>query len=169
MSLLGRLMTRHGAPPHPAFEDYLRAKQVRFSLHHHEPAYTAQELAHVEHVPGRMVAKVVIVIADERSVMLCLPAPCRLNMLRLMNVLGTDNIRLAHEEEFAATFPDCEVGAMPPFGNVYGLQVWVDRTLAEGERIVFQAGTHTDTVEMDYLDFARLARPIMADLCSPPS
>ena len=90
-------------------------------------------------------------------------------MLRLMNVLGTDNIRLAHEEEFAATFPDCEVGAMPPFGNVYGLQVWVDRTLAEGERIVFQAGTHTDTVEMDYLDFARLARPIMADLCSPPS
>jgi Ala-tRNA(Pro) deacylase len=170
MSLLGRLMTRHGAPPQAPFEDYLRAKQVRFSLHHHrEPAYTAQDLAQIEHIPGRMVAKVVIVIAEDRPVMLCLPAPFRVNMLRLMNALGTDNIRLAREDEFACLFSDCEVGAMPPFGNKYGMPVWVDRTLAEGERIVFQAGTHTDTVEMEYLDFARLARPVMADLCSPES
>ena len=167
MSLLGRLITRHEEPRHLQVEDYLRDQHVRFSVHHHEPAFTAQELAHVEHVPGRMVAKVVIAVADDKMAMLCLPAPCRLNLLRLMNVLGTDNLRLAHENEFAGAFPDCETGAMPPLGNLYHMTVWVDRTLAEGERILFQAGTHTDTVEMDYLDFARLARPIMADLCSP--
>jgi Ala-tRNA(Pro) deacylase len=99
--------------------------------------------------------------------MLCLPAPCRINLLRVMNALGTDNVRLAREEEFAPTFPDCEPGAMPPLGNLYGVPVWVDRSLAEGERIVFQAGTHTETISMDYIDYARLARPVMADLCSP--
>jgi Ala-tRNA(Pro) deacylase len=148
-------------------ESYLREQRVRFTVRHHKPAYTAQEIAQAEHVPGHIVAKVVIVFADEKMVMLCLPAPCRVNLLRLTNVLGTDNVRIAREEEFARMFPDCEVGAMPPLGNLYHLPVWVDRVLAESERIVFQAGTHTETIDMDYLDFAHLARPVMADLCSP--
>jgi Ala-tRNA(Pro) deacylase len=166
LSLLGRLITRQEERRNVPVEPYLRGQNIRYSLHHHEPAYTAQQLAHIEHVPGRMVAKVVVVFADEQMVMLCLPAPCRINLLRVMNALGTDNVRLAREDEIARAFPDCETGAMPPLGNLYHLAVWADRRLAESERVIFQAGTHTDTVAMDYMDFARLARPVMADLCS---
>ena len=166
MSLLQRILPRQTPDPVPA-EHYLHGQHVRFSVHHHQPAYSAQRLAQVEHIPGRMVAKVVIAFADDRMVMLCIPAPCRVNLLRLMNALGTDNVRLAREDEFARAFPDCELGAMPPLGSLYDMPVWVDRTLAEGERIAFPAGTHTATVEMDYLDFAHIACPVMADLCSP--
>jgi Ala-tRNA(Pro) deacylase len=147
-------------------EAYLRREQVSFSVHHHSPAYSAQELAHVEHVPGRMVAKVVIAFADEQMVMLCVPAPCRVSLLRLMDVLATDNVRIAREDEFAAAFPDCELGAMPPLGNLYGMPVWVDKQLALDDHILFQAGTHTDTIDMAFVDFAHLARPVLADLCS---
>jgi Ala-tRNA(Pro) deacylase len=120
----------------------------------------------MEHVPGRMVAKVVIAIADdEQMVMLCLPAPCRVNMLKLMDLLGTDDVRLAREDEFAREFSDCEIGAMPPFGNLYRMPVFVDKQLAADERIVFAAGLHTDTVEMHYADFARLVHPVVGDFC----
>jgi Ala-tRNA(Pro) deacylase len=167
MGILNRLVhpgeTHHSTP----VEHYLRNQHVPFSIHHHSPAYSAQRLAHIEHVPGRIVAKVVIAFAGDDLIMLCLPAPCRVNLLRLMNALGTDNVRLAREDEFSSAFPDCELGAMPPLGCLYGIRVWVDRTLAECERIIFPAGTHTETVEMDYIDFARLTRPVMADLCSP--
>ncbi len=166
MGLFSRILGGHQATATVPVEHYLRDHHVAFSVHHHPPAYSAQRLAAVEHVPGRSVAKVVIAFADDQMVMLCIPAPCRVNLLRLMNALGTDNVRLACEDEFAQAFPDCELGAMPPIGGLYGMRVWVDRTLAEGERIVFPAGTHTATVEMDYIDFAHLTRPVMADLCS---
>ena len=167
MGLLSRILGGHEATTTVPIEHYLRDHNVPFAVRYHAPAYSAQRLAQVEHIPGRTVAKVVIAFADDQMVMLCIPAPCRVNLLRLMNALGTDNVRLAREDEFTRVFPDCEPGAMPPLGSLYRMQVWVDRTLAEGERIVFPAGTHTATVEMDYLDFARLARPVMADLCSP--
>jgi Ala-tRNA(Pro) deacylase len=163
MSILNRLLTREDPPP--AIEAYLREQHVPFSVHHHPPAYTAQELAHVEHVPGRLVAKVVIACVDDDLVMLCLPAPCRVDLLKLMNMLGTENVRLARETDFAEAFPDCEVGAMPPFGNLYEMPVYVDKRLAADERIVFQACRHTDTVEMSYADFARLAHPIVGEFC----
>lgn len=168
MNLLDRFVHRHGDPHPVPVEAYLRQEQVRFSVHHHPPAYTAQELAHVEHVPGRMVAKVVIAFADDDMVMLCIPAPCRVNLLRLMDALGTDNVRIAREDEFVAVFPDCETGAMPPFGHLYGMRVWVDKQLALHDDIIFQAGTHSDTVEMAFMDFAQLVRPVLADLCSVP-
>ena len=163
MSLLSKLLHREEAPP--PIETYLREQHVDFSLHHHSPAYSAQRLAAIEHVPGRTVAKVVIGVVDEGLVMLCLPAPCRVDLLKLMNTVGTDDVRLAREQDFAAAFPDCELGAMPPFGNLYAMPVYVDRQLAQAERISFQACRHTETVEMAYADFARLAHPITAELC----
>lgn len=168
MSLITRLL-RHEeqTPPRLPFESYLRDQKVPYSVHHHPPAYSAQRLAQAEHVPGKMVVKVVIVFADDRMVMLCLPATCRLNMLRVMDACGTDNVRLAREEEFADAFPGCEPGAMPPLGHLFRMPVIADRRLLEDERIIFPAGTHTDTFEIAYTDFARLVRPMAADLCSP--
>lgn len=163
MSLINRLLTREVPPP--PIEHYLREQHVPFVLHHHPPTYTAQQVAQAEHVPGRMVAKVVIVSIDNGLVMLCLPATCRVDLLKLMNMLGTDSVRLAHEQDFANAFPDCEVGAMPPFGNLYDMTVYVDRQLTEDERIVFQACRHTDTMEMAYADFARLAHPLVGEFC----
>lgn len=144
-------------------EAYLRDSKVPFQVQHHPVAYTAQEIAASEHVPGKMLAKVVMVLADGKMVMLALPAPYRVDLAKVSAILGAKEVRLAHEEEFAAAFPDCEVGAMPPFGNLYGLPVYVDKALAEDETIVFQAGTHTDTISMNYADFERLVKPTVAE------
>lgn len=166
MGLLQRLMGYREVNPEPSpVTWYLRDRQVSFALHHHAPAYTAQHLAQVEHVPGRMVTKVVIAVADGQMVMLCLPAPCRVNLLKLMSMLCTDNVRLAFEEEIADAFPDCEIGAMPPFGHLYRMPVFVDQRLALDERILFPAGRHTDTIEIAYDDFARLVHPMLGDFC----
>ena len=140
-------------------ESYLRDNQVSFETHHHPTAFTAQEVAASEHTPGKMVAKVVMVLADGELVMLALPAPYQVDLDRAGEVLGTTELRLADEEEFAPAFPDCEVGAMPPFGNLYDLPVYVDEALAEDETIVVQAGTHTDTIHLNYADFERLVEP----------
>jgi Ala-tRNA(Pro) deacylase len=94
--------------------------------------------------------------------MLALPAPHRADLNKAAVALGAREVRLAHEEEFAAAFPDCEVGAMPPFGNLYDLPVYVDNALAEDETIIFSAGTHTDTISMKYADFERLVKPTVA-------
>ena len=144
-------------------EAYLRENKVPFQVVHHPLAYTAQEIAASEHVPGKMLAKVVMVFADGKMAMLALPAPYRVDLAKAGSVLAAKQVRLAHEEEFAAAFPDCEVGAMPPFGNLYDLPVWVDKSLAEDETIVFQAGTHTDTISMKYADYQRLVKPKAAD------
>lgn len=144
-------------------ETYLRENQVPYQVQHHPTAYTAQEVAAREHIPGRMLAKVVIVLADGKMTMLTLPAPCRVDFAKAAAVLGVKEVRLAREDEFAAAFPDCSVGAMPPFGNLYDLPVYVDRTLTDDETIVFQAGTHTDTMSIRYADFERLVKPRVAD------
>ncbi len=144
-------------------ENYLRNNKVAFEVQHHPVAYTAQEIAASEHLSGKKLAKVVMILADGNLVMLALPAPYRVDLDRAAAMLEAKEAHLAKEDEFAAAFPRCEVGAMPPFGNLYGLDVYVDKTLAEDECIVFQAGTHTDTISMKYADFARLARPKVAD------
>lgn len=150
-------------------EAYLRQNGVPFETQHHRVAYTAQHVADAEHAPGKLVAKVVMVLADDRLAMLALPAPYRVDFGKAAAALGAKGIRLAGESEFSRVFPDCEVGAMPPFGNLYGLPVYVDRTLAEDERIIFQSGTHTDTMSVKYGDFARLVEPIVADLTIAPA
>ena len=142
-------------------EAYLREKQVPFDVRHHPRAITAQEVAASEHVPGKMLAKTVMVLVDGKMVMLALPAPYQVDMDKAGKVLGVE-VRLAHEEEFENTFPDCEVGAMPPFGNLYEVPVYVEAALAEDETIVFRAGTHTDTISLSYADFERLVEPTIA-------
>ena len=146
-------------------EAYLREKQVPFEVRHHPRAITAQEVAASEHVPGKMLAKTVMVLADGKMVMLALPAPYQVDMDKVGKVLGGE-VRLAHEEEFENTFPDCEVGAMPPFGNLYEVPVYVEAALAEDETIVFRAGTHTDTMSVSYADFERLVEPTIAEFAA---
>jgi Ala-tRNA(Pro) deacylase len=143
-------------------ENYLRENQVRFEEHHHPRAVSAQEVAASEHIPGRMLAKTVMVLADREMVMLALPAPYQVDLEKAAAALGVDEARLAEEEEFEDSFPDCEVGAMPPFGNLYGVPVYVEKTLAEDETIVFRSGTHTETMSVTYTDFERLVEPIVA-------
>jgi Ala-tRNA(Pro) deacylase len=150
-------------------ETYLREHSVPFEVQHHARAITAQEVAATEHVPGRMFAKVVMVLAEEKMVMLVLPAPHHVNPEKAAQALGIGEVDLADEESFEDTFPDCEVGAMPPFGNLYGVPVYADRSLAEDEMIVFRAGTHTDTMSIRYADSRRLVEPTLTEFADPPS
>ncbi len=147
-------------------EAYLREKQVPFEVRHHPRAITAQEVAASEHVPGKMLAKTVMVLADGKMVMLALPAPYQVDMEKAGTALGVGEVRLAQEEEFEGTFPDCEVGAMPPFGNLYEVPVYVEEALAEDETIVFRAGTHTDTMSVRYADFERLVKPTVVEFAA---
>jgi Ala-tRNA(Pro) deacylase len=125
----------------------------------HPEAYTAQEVAATEHVPGRQFAKVVIAEADGKDVMLVLPASARVDLVRLRAALGAKTVRLAREDAFAARFPDCEAGAMPPFGHLYSVPVYLDRTLSDQSRIVFNACSHRETVAMATADYLRLENP----------
>lgn len=145
-------------------ESHFRENGVVFEVQEHATAFTAQKVAASEHVPGRMFAKVVMVRADGDLVMLVLPAPSVVDIAKVSEVLGGRQVRIAREAEFASAFPDCEAGAMPPFGNLYDVPAYVDRQLGRNERIVFQAGTHTVTMSVSYADFERLASPTVADL-----
>lgn len=144
-------------------EGYLRENGVPFEVEVHPTAYTAQRIAASEHVPGRMLAKVVMATTNGNLVMLVLPAPSMVDVAKVSELIGAE-ARLASESEFRPTFPDCEPGAMPPFGNLYDVPVYVDRALGQNERIVFQAGTHSVTMSLAYADFERLARPAAADI-----
>jgi len=145
-------------------EVYLRQQGVPFEQQHHRIAFTAHEVAASEHLPGDIVAKVVMVFADGAMAMLVLPASHRTDLTKAAAALDAKDVWLADEHEFAALFPDCELGAMPPFGNLYGVPVYMDQTLSEDETIVFQAGTHTETISMAYADYARLVKPQIVDV-----
>ena len=148
---------------------YLRENGVPFEAQHHRMAVTAQEVAATEHVPGRMFAKTVMALSDEEMVMLVLPAPYHVNPEKAAEALDAGDFRLTSEEQFRDAFSDCEVGAMPPFGNIYDVPVYVDEALAEDERIVFRAGTHTDTMSVRYADFEGLVKPTLSAFADPPS
>jgi Ala-tRNA(Pro) deacylase len=144
---------------------FLKDNQVAYESHRHPTAYTAQEVAAVEHVPGRELAKTVIVRADDRMLMVVLPAPYRVDLDALKICLKAKQVRLADEDEFAARFPGMEVGAMPPLGNLWDLPVYVDRELEQDQKITFNAGTHQDTLTVAYADFKKLVQPKLVD-CS---
>jgi Ala-tRNA(Pro) deacylase len=148
-------------------EQYLRESGVIFREMTHRTAYTAQDVAAAQHVTGKHVAKVAMIVADRCMVMLVLPASYRVDLNKLGDVLPEQTIRFAHEAEFAHLFPDCEVGAMPPFGNLYNLPVYVDRALAADDQFIFQAGTHRDTMQITYDDYERLVRPVVVDIAKP--
>ncbi len=144
-------------------ENYLRENTVPFEVQHHPRVVTAQEVAATEHIPGKMLAKTVMVLADGEMAMLALPAPYEVDLEKVGEALGAREVRLAEEEEFENAFPDCEVGAMPPFGNLYELPVYVEEALAEDETIFFRAGTHTETMSLKYADFEQLVQPTVAE------
>ena len=136
---------------------------VSYTVTKHPEAFTAQEVAAAEHVPGKAMAKVVIVMADKTPVMAVLPSSYRVNFDKLKALVGAKKVGLASEEEFAELFPDSEIGAMPPFGGPEDMPVYSDRVLEEDEKVTFNAGTHTDTVTIAYTDYTRLADPTVGD------
>ena len=139
--------------------EYLDSKNVPHEWLSHPQAFTAQEVAHSLHISGKRLAKTVVVDADGRLVMVVLPASHRLMMQELKATLEARRLEMLPEGELAKIFPDCDLGAIPPFGNLYGIDVWVDRAIADAGEIVFNAGTHVDAVRMDYGDYADLAKP----------
>jgi len=145
-------------------EKLFREEGVKFSVSKHAEAYSAQRVAGLLHIPGRQLAKVVMVKADGELTMLVLPAPYRLDFAKAKKALKAKNVQLAKEEEFANLFPDCEVGAMPPLGNLYNVVMYVDRTLTTQPEIAFPAGSHREIMRVAYADFERIAQPTVADL-----
>jgi Ala-tRNA(Pro) deacylase len=141
-------------------QEFLRRGNVAYTVFQHTPAFTAQEEAAVTHVPGRNWAKPVVCFADGEPVQAVVPADLEVDLERLANLARAHDVRLADESELCWLYPDCEVGAMPPFGPLYRQRVYVDEALADDEEIVFNGGTHADAICMRYEDFVSLARPV---------
>lgn len=143
----------------PRLQSFLNEQHTPFVTIHHARAVTAQETAASAHIQGRMLAKTVVVNLDGRLAMVVVPAAQRVHFGRLRKLTGAASAELATEAEFRDRFPDCEVGAMPPFGNLYGMDVYVDDSLAGDSDIAFNAGTHTEVLRMPYREFERLVEP----------
>lgn len=144
--------------------DLLDANQVKYTRHTHPTAYTAKEVAAVEHVPAHKIAKTVVFLSENGYGMAVLPGDSMLDLEELRTLLGVSRLRLATESELSELFPDCELGAMPPFGQLCNLPVWVDPSLAAEDTIAFNAGTHRDVIHMSFSDYQRLAKPTIARL-----
>jgi Ala-tRNA(Pro) deacylase len=140
-------------------KDFLDANAVKYVIISHSKAYTAQGIAAVSHISGKEVAKTVIVKLDGALAMAVLPASYQVDLTALKHAAGVQEAVLAGEREFKQHFPDCETGAMPPFGNLYGIPVYVDESLTEDKEIAFNAGSHYELIKMAYLDFERLVGP----------
>lgn len=138
---------------------YLDENHVRFVTIIHSRAYTAQEIAAAAHIKGKELAKTVMVKVDGKMAMAILPASYRINFATLKSVTGAKELILATEEEFKGLFPGCEPGAMPPFGNLFGMDVYVAAKLTEDREIAFNAGSHTELMRLPFEDFDRLVRP----------
>lgn len=145
-----------------SLKNYLDEQNVKYVTITHSPAYTAQEVAQSAHLPGGGMAKTVMVIIDGALAMAVLPANRRVQVQDLRGLTGRDNVRLAHEYEFKKFFPDCETGAMPPFGNLYDMSVFISPELAAEPEIVFNAGSHTELIRMAWRDYESLVKPHVA-------
>jgi Ala-tRNA(Pro) deacylase len=145
-------------------KEFLDSQQIKYVVISHSPAYTAMEVAQSAHIPGKDLAKVVMVMLDGRMCMAVLPATRKLDLSRLRKIAGASEVRLATEGEFRQSFGECETGAMPPFGNLYGMPVYASTLLAEDEEIAFNAGSHTEVIKLSYADFARLVKPTVAQI-----
>lgn len=148
--------------------DLLERHGVTYTVVPHLPAFTAQETAHQLHIPGREIAKVVVVRHGGTLSLAVLPAQARVDLDRLGAALR-DPVELASETEIAAAFPDCELGAMPPFGSLYGLKTYVDESLTRDRQIAFNAGSHSEAVRMSFEDYRRLAAPVVLWFASEPA
>ena len=147
--------------PAKKLKDFLDAHKVKYVTLRHSIAYPASEIAASAHVKGRNLAKTVIVRLDGNLAMAVLPSKFRVNLERLRVASRSGSAELAGEAEFAREFPGCDEGAMPPFGNLYGMPVYADASLAEDEEIAFNACTHTELIQLAYKDFASLVKPVV--------
>ena len=147
-------------------EAYLQERGVGYEKHTHTTTYTAQGLAHAEHVSGYMVAKPVVVKGASGFAMFVLPAPKQLDLRRAAEILKEKNVRLATESEMADLFPDCELGAEPPVGALFDMKTVMDARLREDEFVVMQAGTHTEAVKLRRADYERLCTPTVAPIAA---
>ena len=145
--------------PLKRLKTFLDQKGVKYAQQSHLTAYTAAGVASVSHVKGKEMAKAVMVLADEKLVMLVVPANTHIRLKQAKSALKARQVFLASEADFAHIFPDCEVGAMPPFGNLYGVPVFVDETLPRDKEIVFNAGNHREIIRMNYSEYARVVEP----------
>ena len=150
--------------PVKKLEEFLDSKQVKYITINHSPAYTAREVAASAFVPRREFAKDTIVKLDGAMAIAVVPASRHVDMGKLASEAGADKAVLASEDEFQSRFPGCELGAMPPFGNLYGMQTYVDAMLEEDDEIAFNAGTHTQVVRLSFEDYAKLAQPTMCSI-----
>ncbi len=139
--------------------EFLDKNNVKFVVMHHSQAFTAREVAASAHIPGKEIAKTVIVRLDEKPAMVVLPASQMIDLHMLRDAIAVKKVEMAGEAEFNKLFPECEVGAMPPFGNLFGMDVVVADTLTQDEEIAFNAGSHRELVKMAYKDFASLVNP----------
>ena len=139
--------------------EYLDKHSVKYVVLTHSPAYTALEVAAISHVPGREVAKTVMVNMEGKMCMAVLPSSFMVDFDLLEKALHATAMELAAENDFKELFPDCEIGAMPPFGNLFGMDVFVDRNLIGEHEIIFNAGNHRELIRMDAADFERLVQP----------
>ena len=149
--------------PIAKLKEYLDRNNVEYRLISHARAFTAQEIAENCHITGHEIAKTVIVKIDDKLAMAVLPASEMIDLERLASIAGATVAELAEESEFAASFNECEVGAMPPFGNLFGMKVFVDTELALDEEIAFNAGNHAELIQLKYKDFEELVQPIMLE------
>jgi Ala-tRNA(Pro) deacylase len=145
--------------PTKKLKAFLDENKIKYISIQHSSAYTAQEIAAIAHIPGKDLAKTVMIKIDGKLAMAVLPASYKISFEHMKETLGVKEVRLAYEQEFMDKFPDCEVGAMPPFGNIYGIDVYVADSLAEDEEIAFNACSHTELIKMKFNDFERLAKP----------
>jgi Ala-tRNA(Pro) deacylase len=145
--------------PSKKLKSFLDENNIKYISIRHSSAYTAQEIAALAHIPGKELAKTVIIKINGKMAMAVLPASYKVSFEQLKEALGMQEVRLAYEQEFLDKFPDCDVGAMPPFGNLYGMEVFVAESLAEDEEIAFNACNHTELIKMKFSDFERLVKP----------
>ena len=150
--------------PLSKLREFLDQHNIKYMVISHSVAYTAQGVAALTHTPGRELAKTVMLEVDGRLVMSVVPASNRVDLLKLKRHLRAESVELASEADFRDRFPDCELGAMPPFGNLYGMDVFADQSLALDKEIAFNAGSHRELVRMSFSDFRDLVAPTVISL-----
>jgi Ala-tRNA(Pro) deacylase len=149
--------------------EFLDRHRVRYTKINHSHAFTAQEVAQASHVPGHEMAKTVMVLLDGKLAMAVLPASFNVDLDHLRELTKARKVQLATESQFQRAFPDCEVGAMPPFGNLWNIPVYAASALKNNQRIAFNAGTHRQVVQLAYEDFERLVKPHILDFATAPA
>jgi Ala-tRNA(Pro) deacylase len=150
--------------PSKKLKEFLDGHKVKYIAISHSLAFTGLEIAKSAHIPTKKLAKTVVLKVNGQAAMMVIPAAFKVHMQNLSQALQGANIELATEQEFVKWFPDCEVGAMPPFGNLYDMKVYVAESLTENEDIAFNAGSHSEVIQMTYQDYERLVQPILVVL-----